>query len=115
MLDVPGGERILPWSELIAEVRHYRLRRSLTSLPPLALPVGAVRLARDLFDQPFAATDTPATLVSDLRLEDGGGLLRRIGAEAVAAKLVRLTGRTLAHRIIDWGLTSRKDQAPERR
>jgi len=118
ILATPSGERIVRWPDLVTEIGHFRTRLPLLKLADASLPEGALRLAKDLLDKQIVDTHGAKVVrVNDLQLEESGGqlrlvgadvglrgLLRRIGGEAIAERLVRLTGRHLPRGIIPWHL-----------
>ncbi|MBM4421340.1 MAG: hypothetical protein FJ034_07140 [Chloroflexi bacterium] len=116
VLATPEGERVVPWSEVFAEVTHFRLRHLSTSLPPVHLAAGTVRLARDLFDREIRQRGMGrAHLVSDVQLEENGGhlrlvgldvglrgLLRRAGIEGLAERVAGVVGRRVPVLHVAW-------------
>ncbi len=118
ILGTPQGERVLRWGDLAAEIGHFRLKTRLASLPDATLPPEALRLARDLLDKQIVDTHgSKVVRVNDLQLSevDGQlrlvgadvglrGLLRRIGTEGAAERVVGLLGRKLPRGIIPWHL-----------
>ena len=118
VLATPGGERIVRWPDLVTEIGHFRTRLPLTKLAEASLPEGALRLAKDLLDKQIVDTHGAKVVrVNDLQLEESGGqlrlvgadvglrgLLRRVGGEGIAERVVRLTGRHLPRGIIPWHL-----------
>ncbi len=126
ILATGAGERVLRWSDLAQEIGHLRLRARLDSLQDAALPPEALRLARDLLDKQVVDTHGAKIVrVNDLQLSDVDGqlrlvgadvglrgLLRRVGAEPLAERVVRIAGRKLPRGIIPWHLVEPLD-APE--
>ncbi len=126
ILATADGERVLRWSELAQEIGHLRLRRSLASLTDTPLPPEAMRLSRDLMDKQVVDTHGAKVVrVNDLQLSDVDGqlrlvgadvglrgLLRRVGAESVAERIVGLAGQKLPRGIIPWHLVEPLE-APE--
>lgn len=112
MIGTPDGERVVPWADIAIEPAHARLRRRLSSIAPVPLPDGAVRLG-DLLDRRGIDTSSgrPA-VVNDIELEEAAGelrilaaevgwrgLLRRIGVEGLA---LALTAGRLPRRLVPW-------------
>ena len=126
VLAAPGGEKVIPWSELIAEVSHFRLRTAPTGIRAATLPPEALRLGRDLLDKQIVDTHGAKVVrVNDLQLEETAGqlrlvgadvglrgLLRRIGAEGTAERMAGMVGRKLPRGIIPWHLVEPLE-APE--
>ena len=118
VLAAEDGERVIPWSALIAEVTHFRLRTNPATIAPTTLPPDALCLGRDLLDKQIVDTHGAKVVrVNDLQLEETSGqlrlvgadvglrgLLRRIGAEGAAERLVGIVGRKLPRGIIPWHL-----------
>jgi magnesium transporter len=118
VLSTPAGEKVVRWSDLAAEIGHFRLRNRLETTPTATLPSEALRLARDLLDKQIVDTHGAKVVrVNDLQLSevDGQlrlvgadvglrGLLRRVGAESVAERIAGLAGRRLPRGIIPWHL-----------
>jgi len=118
ILSTADGERVLRWTDLAQEIGHLRLRQRLATLPEATMPPEAIRLSRDLLDKQIVDTDGAKIVrVNDLQLSevegqlrlvgaDVGfrGLLRRIGAESLAERLVRIAGQKLPRGIIPWHL-----------
>jgi CBS domain-containing protein len=118
ILATPGGERVIRWSELAQEIGHLRLRKGLATLTDASLPQEALRLSRDLMDKQVVDTHGAKVVrVNDLQLSevDGQlrlvgadvglrGLLRRVGAENLAERVVGLAGQKLPRGIIPWHL-----------
>ncbi len=120
------GERVVRWSDLAQEIGHLRLRGRLEATPDAELPAEARRLGRDILDKQVVDTHGAKIVrVNDLQLSDVDGqlrlvgadvglrgLLRRVGAEPIAERVVRLAGRKLPRGIIPWHLVEPLD-APE--
>ncbi len=118
ILATAGGERVVKWSDLAQEIGHLRLRSRLETTPQAALPGDALRLAHDLLDKQIVDTHGAKVVrVNDLQLSevegqlrlvgaDVGlrGLLRRVGAESLAERVVGAAGRKLPRGIIPWHL-----------
>ena len=118
ILSTPSGEKIVRWGDLAQEIGHLRLRNRLETTPDAQLPTDALRLARDLLDKQIVDTHGAKVVrVNDLQLSDVDGqlrlvgadvglrgLLRRVGAESVAERIVGLAGRRLPRGIIPWHL-----------
>jgi CBS domain-containing protein len=118
ILSTPSGEKVVRWGDLVQEVGHLRLRNRLETTPEAQLPTEALRLARDLLDKQIVDTHGAKVVrVNDLQLSevDGQlrlvgadvglrGLLRRVGAEAMAERVAGLAGRRLPGGIIPWHL-----------
>ena len=118
ILGTGGGERVVSWSEVAIEPAHIRLRHRLDRLAPEALPPESLRLGRDLLDKQIVDTHGAKVVrVNDLQLEESAGqlrlvgadvgvrgLLRRVGAEGVAERVVGVVGRKLPRGIIPWHL-----------
>jgi CBS domain-containing protein/sporulation protein YlmC with PRC-barrel domain len=121
------GERIVRWSDLERTDGHYRLREN--ALPPAAgeLPPEALRLGRDLLDKQIVDTHGAKVVrVNDLQLDDKGGqlrlvgadvglrgLLRRVGGERAAERIVGVVGRKLPRGIIPWHLVEPLESAQQ--
>jgi hypothetical protein len=119
VLAVPDGERVVRWGDIAIEPAHVRLRRRLESLAPEALPAGAIRLGRDVLDQPVASGDGDARAperATDVQLEEAAGQLRlvgvdlsarglwrRIGIDRAMSAVSRLVGRSARDRVVPWG------------
>jgi len=129
ILATPSGEKVIRWGDLAQEIGHFRLRNRLETTPDAHLPAEALRLARDLLDKQIVDTHGAKVVrVNDLQLSDVDGqlrlvgadvglrgLLRRVGAESLAERVVRLAGRRLPRGIIPWHLVEpleSKDDAP---
>ncbi len=124
ILATKDGERILRWGDLAIERAHVRLRRRLESVAPEALPDDALRLGRDLLDKQIVDTHGAKVVrVNDLQLEETGGqlrlvgadvglrgLVRRVGAEAVAERVAGVFGRRMPRGIIPWHLVEPLEQ-----
>ncbi|HEV8230326.1 MAG TPA: hypothetical protein VGQ86_10230, partial [Candidatus Limnocylindria bacterium] len=118
ILGTPDGERVVRWNDLAQEIGHLRLRGRLATLQDAQLPPEAMRLSRDLMDKQIVDTHGAKVVrVNDLQLSevegqlrlvgaDVGlrGLLRRVGAEGFAERLVGLAGQKLPRGIIPWHL-----------
>ncbi|MGH2378147.1 MAG: magnesium transporter [Candidatus Limnocylindria bacterium] len=118
ILGTGGGERVIRWSDAVIEPAHVRLRRRLDRIEPESLPPDALRLGRDLLDKQIVDTHGAKVVrVNDLQLEESSGqlrlvgadvgvrgLMRRVGAEGVAERVVGLVGRRLPRGIIPWHL-----------
>lgn len=118
ILSTGGGERVIRWADMAQEIGHLRLRQRLATLPETPLPPEAIRLSRDLMDKQIVDTDGAKVVrVNDLQLSevegqlrlvgaDVGlrGLLRRIGAEGLAERVVGMAGQKLPRGIIPWHL-----------
>jgi CBS domain-containing protein len=122
----PAGERVLRWSDVAQEIGHLRLRpRRDGSSHDTSLPAEALRLARDLLDKQIVDTHGAKVVrVNDLQLSDVEGqlrlvgadvglrgLLRRVGAESLAERVVGVAGRKLPRGIIPWHLVEPLDAA----
>ncbi len=118
ILGTGGGERVIRWSDAVIEPAHVRLRQRLEKMAPESLPADALRLGRDLLDKQIVDTHGAKVVrVNDLQLEETSGqlrlvgadvgvrgLMRRVGAEGVAERVVGLVGRKLPRGIIPWHL-----------
>ncbi|MDP9282254.1 MAG: magnesium transporter MgtE, partial [Chloroflexota bacterium] len=118
ILATPSGERIVRWNEMAQEIGHLRLRGRLATITDATLPPDALRLSRDLMDKQVVDTHGAKVVrVNDLQLSevDGQlrlvgadvglrGLLRRVGAENLAERVVGLAGQKLPRGIIPWHL-----------
>ena len=118
ILSTPSGEKVVRWGDLAQEIGHFRLRNRLETTPEAQLPTEALRLARDLLDKQIVDTHGAKVVrVNDLQLSDVDGqlrlvgadvglrgLLRRVGAESLAERVVGLAGRRLPRGIIPWHL-----------
>jgi magnesium transporter len=118
-----SGERIIRWSDVAQEIGHLRLRARLEAVPDATLPPEALRLSRDLLDKQIVDTHGAKVVrVNDLQLSevDGQlrlvgadvglrGLLRRVGAENMAERLLAVAGRKLPRGIIPWHLVEPLD------
>lgn len=118
ILRAPEGERIVRWADLEPMDGHYRLREN--AVPPAAgeLPPEALRLGKDLLDKQIVDTHGAKVVrVNDLQLDDKGGqlrlvgadvglrgLLRRMGGEHAAERVLGVVGRKLPRGIIPWHL-----------
>jgi magnesium transporter len=129
ILSTPSGEKVVRWGDLTQEIGHFRLRNRLETTPDAPLPPEALRLARDLLDKQIVDTHGAKVVrVNDLQLSDIDGqlrlvgadvglrgLLRRVGAESIAERVVGLAGRRLPRGIIPWHLVEpleSKNDAP---
>ena len=118
ILATPEGERVVRWNELAQEIGHLRLRGRLATIADAQLPQEALRLSRDLMDKQVVDTHGAKVVrVNDLQLSevDGQlrlvgadvglrGLLRRVGAEGLAERVVGFAGQKLPRGIIPWHL-----------
>src|SRR2546426_3557878 len=118
ILATPQGEKIVRWGDLAQEIGHFRLRNRLETTVDAQLPSEALRLARDLLDKQIVDTHGAKVVrVNDLQLSevDGQlrlvgadvglrGLLRRVGAEGLAERVVGFAGQKLPRGIIPWHL-----------
>ena len=123
VLATGDGERIVKWSDMAQEIGHLRLRTRKDDIQDATLPPEALRLGRDLLDKQIVDTHGAKVVrVNDLQLSevDGQlrlvgadvglrGLLRRVGAEGLAERLVGLAGRKLPRGIIPWHLVEPLD------
>ncbi len=126
ILATGDGEQVVKWSDMAQEIGHLRLRSRREGMTPVTLPAEALRLSRDLLDKQIVDTHGAKVVrVNDLQLSevDGQlrlvgadvglrGLLRRVGAENFAERLVGIAGRKLPRGIIPWHLVEPLD-APE--
>ena len=126
ILATGDGEQVVKWSDMAQEIGHLRLRGRREAMTPVTLPAEALRLSRDLLDKQIVDTHGAKVVrVNDLQLSevDGQlrlvgadvglrGLLRRVGAESFAERLVGVAGRKLPRGIIPWHLVEPLD-APE--
>ena len=125
ILATGDGERIVKWTDMAQEIGHLRLRARRDGPADVTLPPEALRLSRDLLDKQIVDTHGAKIVrVNDLQLSevDGQlrlvgadvglrGLLRRIGAETIAERVVGLAGRKLPRGIIPWHLVEPLDAA----
>ena len=125
ILATGDGERIVKWTDMAQEIGHLRLRAHRDGPADVTLPPEALRLSRDLLDKQIVDTHGAKIVrVNDLQLSevDGQlrlvgadvglrGLLRRIGAETIAERVVGLAGRKLPRGIIPWHLVEPLDAA----
>ena len=123
ILGTDRGERAVRWSDLAQEIGHLRLRTRVDALQDAVLPPEALRLSRDLLDKQVVDTHGAKIVrVNDLQLSDVDGqlrlvgadvglrgLLRRVGAEPLAERVVRIAGRKLPRGIIPWHLVEPLD------
>src|SRR5258706_3008926 len=123
ILATPSGERVVRWNELAQEIGHLRLRGRLDTITDATLPPQALRLSRHLMDKQVVDTHGAKVVrVNDLQLSevdgqlrlvgaDAGlpGLLRRVGAESFAERVVGLAGQKLPRGIIPWHLVEPLD------
>ena len=123
ILATGDGERVVKWSDVAQEIGHLRLRSRIESVPETTLPAEALRLSRDLMDKQIVDTHGAKIVrVNDLQLSevDGQlrlvgadvglrGLLRRVGAESLAERVVGVAGRKLPRGIIPWHLVETLD------
>ena len=124
ILGTGNGERVIRWDELAIEPAHLRLKGRLDRIRTESLPAEALRLGRDLLDKQIVDTHGAKVVrVNDLQLEEAAGqlrlvgadvglrgLLRRVGAEAIAERLLGLVRRRLPRGIIPWHLVEPLDQ-----
>jgi magnesium transporter len=123
VLATGNGERVVKWTDMVQEIGHLRLRTRLEALSAATMPPEALRLARDLLDKQIVDTDGAKVVrVNDLQLSevegqlrlvgaDVGlrGLLRRVGAERLAERVLGIAGRKLPRGIIPWHLVEPLD------
>ena len=126
ILATPSGEKVVRWGDLAQEIGHLRLRSRLDATPNAQLPPEALRLARDVLDKQIVDTHGAKVVrVNDLQLSevDGQlrlvgadvglrGLLRRVGAEALAERVAGIVGRRLPRGIIPWHLVEPLEATP---
>lgn len=119
------GERIVKWTDVAQEIGHLRMRPRKDGMVDATLPPEALRLSRDLLDKQIVDTHGARVVrVNDLQLSDVDGqlrlvgadvglrgLLRRVGAESIAERVVGLAGRKLPRGIIPWHLVEPLDAA----
>ncbi|MDQ2951447.1 MAG: CBS domain-containing protein [Chloroflexota bacterium] len=118
ILATSEGERVVKWTDMAQEIGHLRIRARRDAAADPTLPPEALRLSRDLLDKQIVDTHGAKIVrVNDLQLSevDGQlrlvgadvglrGLLRRVGAETIAERIVGLAGRKLPRGIIPWHL-----------
>ncbi|HUQ41723.1 MAG TPA: CBS domain-containing protein [Candidatus Limnocylindrales bacterium] len=123
ILATKEGERVVKWSDMAQEIGHLRLKPRRDGADDVTLPPEALRLSRDLLDKQIVDTHGAKIVrVNDLQLSDVDGqlrlvgadvglrgLLRRIGAERLAEKVLGLAGRRLPRGIIPWHLVEPLD------
>ena len=123
ILATGDGERIVKWTDVAQEIGHLRLRTRKDGMVDVLLPPEALRLSRDLLDKQIVDTHGAKVVrVNDLQLSDVDGqlrlvgadvglrgLLRRIGAEGLAERIVGIAGRKLPRGIIPWHLVEPLD------
>jgi len=123
ILATGNGEQIVKWSDMAQEIGHLRLRSRKEGMTSVTLPPEALRLSRDLMDKQIVDTHGAKVVrVNDLQLSevDGQlrlvgadvglrGLLRRVGAEAIAERIFGVAGRKLPRGIIPWHLVEPLD------
>jgi CBS domain-containing protein len=123
ILATGDGEQIVKWADMAQEIGHLRLRGRREGMQTVALPPEALRLSRDLLDKQIVDTHGAKVVrVNDLQLSevDGQlrlvgadvglrGLLRRVGAEGLAERVLGLAGRKLPRGIIPWHLVEPLD------
>ncbi|CAN5207296.1 CBS domain-containing protein [soil metagenome] len=128
ILSTREGERVVRWADLGPEDGHYRMRLSLDGSAESALPEDALRLGRDILDKQIVDTHGAKVVrVNDLQLEETAGqlrlvgadvglrgLLRRVGGEGFAERVVALFGRGLPRGIIPWHLVEPIDTGATR-
>ena len=79
VLATPQGERVVAWSDLVAENDRYRLRGPADDLAAALPPGDALRLAKDLLDKQIVDTHGAKVVrVNDLQLEETGGQMRLV-------------------------------------
>jgi CBS domain-containing protein/sporulation protein YlmC with PRC-barrel domain len=118
ILATGDGEQVVKWADMAQEIGHLRLRGRREGMQTVVLPPEALRLSRDLLDKQIVDTHGAKVVrVNDLQLSevDGQlrlvgadvglrGLLRRVGAEGLAERVVGLAGQKLPRGIIPWHL-----------
>jgi CBS domain-containing protein/sporulation protein YlmC with PRC-barrel domain len=123
ILATGDGEQIVKWADMAQEIGHLRLRGRREGMQTVTLPPEALRLSRDLLDKQIVDTHGAKVVrVNDLQLSevDGQlrlvgadvglrGLLRRVGAEGLAERVLGLAGRKLPRGIIPWHLVEPLD------
>jgi CBS domain-containing protein/sporulation protein YlmC with PRC-barrel domain len=117
------GEQVVKWADMAQEIGHLRLRGRREGMQTVTLPPEALRLSRDLLDKQIVDTHGAKVVrVNDLQLSevDGQlrlvgadvglrGLLRRVGAESLAERVLGVAGRKLPRGIIPWHLVEPLD------
>jgi len=123
ILATGDGEQVVKWADMAQEIGHLRLRGRREGMQMVTLPPEALRLSRDLLDKQIVDTHGAKVVrVNDLQLSevDGQlrlvgadvglrGLLRRVGAESLAERVLGLAGRKLPRGIIPWHLVEPLD------
>jgi CBS domain-containing protein/sporulation protein YlmC with PRC-barrel domain len=123
ILATGDGEQIVKWADMAQEIGHLRLRGRREGMQTVTLPPEALRLSRDLLDKQIVDTHGAKVVrVNDLQLSevDGQlrlvgadvglrGLLRRVGAESLAERVLAVAGRKLPRGIIPWHLVEPLD------
>ncbi len=123
ILATGDGEQVVKWADMAQEIGHLRLRGRREGMQMVTLPPDALRLSRDLLDKQIVDTHGAKVVrVNDLQLSevDGQlrlvgadvglrGLLRRVGAESLAERVLGLAGRKLPRGIIPWHLVEPLD------
>ena len=123
ILATGDGERVVKWTDMAQEIGHLRIRARREGGTDPILPPEALRLSRDLLDKQIVDTHGAKIVrVNDLQLSevDGQlrlvgadvglrGLLRRVGAENIAERVVGIAGRKLPSGIIPWHLVEPLD------
>jgi CBS domain-containing protein/sporulation protein YlmC with PRC-barrel domain len=118
ILATGDGEQVVKWADMAQEIGHLRLRGRREGMQTVVLPPEALRLSRDLLDKQIVDTHGAKVVrVNDLQLSevDGQlrlvgadvglrGLLRRVGAEGLAERVLGIAGRKLPRGIIPWHL-----------
>ena len=123
ILATGDGERVVKWTDMAQEIGHLRIRARREGGTDPILPPEALLLSRDLLDKQIVDTHGAKIVrVNDLQLSevDGQlrlvgadvglrGLLRRVGAENIAERVVGIAGRKLPRGIIPWHLVEPLD------
>jgi len=123
ILATGDGEQVVKWADMAQEIGHLRLRGRREGMQTVTLPPEALRLSRDLLDKQIVDTHGAKVVrVNDLQLSevDGQlrlvgadvglrGLLRRVGAESLAERVLGMAGRKLPRGIIPWHLVEPLD------
>src|SRR5216684_3447502 len=118
ILATGDGEQVVKWADMAQEIGHLRLRGRREGMQMVTLPPDALRLGRDLVDKQIVDTHGAKVVrVNDLQLDEKGGqlrlvgadvglrgLLRRIGGERAAERVIGVVGRKLPRGIIPWHL-----------